>query len=332
MGSPESYFFRLISTFTERRVLVVGDLMLDEYWYAEIQNDLAYTGIPKALINRKSYGAGGAGNVAMNLRSLGAEVSVVGLIGSDVSGDKLIEILRQNGVKTDGVIVDSELPTTTKSRIIMGESAMLRLDREACVPDSEGRYKEIISSVDEELRDANACVLSDYRKGCLATRVSRHIVDRSIEMGVPLMVGTKDPNYLKYRGVDIVVTNRYEVNSSTPQLLDDAGDMISHSKRLQRELQAPLIVTADEDGLHVFTGDESSRHFKAVARSVMDATGAGDTVLSVLALARVGGATLVDAAWLANVAAGIVVGKPETAQPSPWELMAWLEELRLASR
>jgi D-beta-D-heptose 7-phosphate kinase/D-beta-D-heptose 1-phosphate adenosyltransferase len=315
----------MTTQFPGKRVLVVGDVMLDEFTWGDVRRISPEAPVPIVEVKRHTSTPGGAGNTAMNLASLGAEVLLGGVIGQDREAERLRDTLRGTKIDVVGLIVDKVRVTTTKTRILAHAQQVIRLDREHKNPlpaESEeallGWAKQAISSVD-------VCVLSDYAKGVASPRFCREFISLARQKGKPVIVDPKGTDYTKYRGAAVVKPNALEVQQVLKTDISDEAGWLDAGEKLMAILPGTsLLVTRGADGMSLFQPGKQALHIPSVAREVFDVTGAGDTVVSTLALALAAGASLEQAAELANRAAAIVVGKVGTMAVTLSELQALL--------
>jgi rfaE bifunctional protein kinase chain/domain len=296
------------------RVLVVGDVMLDRYWFGDVERISPEAPVPVVRIARSEERPGGAANVARNVASLGAKASLLSVVGTDEAGQALDRLIAADGIAAS-LHHDPALPTTVKLRVIARQQQLLRIDFETR-PSQEvlaAKLKDFAARV----RDADAVVLSDYGKGGLA-----HIGDmiaHARAAGRKVLVDPKGDEWAKYRGATIVTPNRAELREVAGRWTSEA-DLGARVEKLRRELDLEaLLVTRSEEGMSLYTAD-GAFHVPAVAREVFDVSGAGDTVIATLAALVAAGAPLADAVAIANQAAGVVVGKLGTAVVHPSEL------------
>jgi rfaE bifunctional protein kinase chain/domain len=315
---------RTIARFPGRRVLVVGDLMLDQYVRGAVGRISPEAPVPVVRVTGESSIPGGAGNVVSNLAALGASVSVLGVIGADDAGSRILEHFRGRGVDVEGVRVDVERETTQKCRVIAERQQVVRFDRETSGPLSHATETHLLASLETELPKADAVILSDYGKGVINPRVLARAITMARRRGIPVTVDPKPEHFRLYKGVTCVTPNTSEAwacmrRDATPG--SDALDALGRDilKVLRSE---SVLITRGPDGMSLFEDAARGRitHIATQAREVFDVSGAGDTVISTLTLALAAGATLRRAAALANHAAGIVVAKLGTATTDVKEL------------
>lgn len=303
-----------IEKVAQARVLVVGDLMLDRYWFGEVDRVSPEAPVPVVKVVRREDRLGGAANVARNIVALGAKASLLGLVGADEAGQSIRQLAEQDGVQTS-LIVDPLMPTTLKMRVLGRQQQLLRVDFEASP--SEASLQALYQAMVEQVSQADIVVLSDYAKGAL-TQVEM-LMDVARAQGVSVLVDPKGDGYARYRGAALVTPNRSEMQQavgrwSTEEQLEERAQAL----RGELALQA-LLVTRSEQGMTLFTG-EGRDHVEAQAHEVFDVSGAGDTVLATLAVTRAIGLTWSQSMRWANRAGGIVVGKLGTSIVTAAEL------------
>ncbi len=317
---------RVLKQIGTPRVLVLGDLILDRYVDGRTERVSPEAPVLVFDFDRQRYLLGGACNVAANLAALGAVTSVLGAVGEDVSGQQLRELLQDAQIATDLLITDKDRPTTLKTRYVSQTAQVLRVDRElrhGLGGEAESRMLEILAARPVPF---DAVLLSDYGKGVLTRRVIEAAVEAARDAGIPVVVDPKGTDYTRYRGVDLLTPNKNEAEAATGLTITDVASMHTVAAKLRELTGIPqATITLGKDGIFHETGDGSHRIIPTEAKSVFDVTGAGDTVVSVLAFARAAGVDLGSSLMLANVAAGITVGKFGTWAVSREELLAVLE-------
>ena len=307
--------------FYKRKVLVIGDLMLDRHVWGKVSRISPEAPVPVVRVSSQSETAGGAGNVALNAVELGLKVAACGFVGDDPEGERLCRVLEESGVETRG-IARAAMRTITKTRIIGGHQQMLRLDEEDAAEAEPEACERLLEAIRRELADGiSGVVLSDYAKGALTDDVCRATIAWSQERGIPVFADPKGPSYAKYAGATAITPNRAELSAVGGVASGDLDAVMSAGGSLRTELGLDFVlVTLGEHGLALVQAD-SAQHMPAVARDVFDVTGAGDTVIATLAAGFVAGLRLEDAVRLANMAAGVVVGKAGTATVKRKELL-----------
>ena len=339
---------RLILRLRGKRIGVLGDLMLDRYLWGTASRLSPEAAVPVVDFEQQSECLGGAGNVAANITALGAKAEAFGVLGSDEAGRVLERCLREAKIGAKGVIADSKRVTTVKTRIIARHQQVVRVDRERHEPLRVDTEERLLRLVFGALKRLDALVLSDYDKGLITDDFADRVLSAAHQRKVPVFVKPKTSRLYAYRGARAIVCNAKEAGFYVTRSLADEKSFDETSRALLAHFGcSAVVITRGANGMNVFDETSSrSVHIPATGfevtyarvgqtgiergatgRQVFDVTGAGDTVLSVLALAAAG-AALVDAAMLANIAAGVVVGKLGTASVSPAELENALDEIR----
>jgi len=315
----------LVSRIGGRSVVVYGDVMLDEFVWGDVTRISPEAPVPVVDIRRESSHLGGAANVVANLRALGARADVVGVVGDDRAGERVRAGLSESGAQhgAENLIVDPARPTTVKTRIIAHSQLVVRADRERRTPVEAEVEEKVIARLVGLLAGADALVVSDYDKGAVTRRVLGEVLPRARAAGVPVLVDPKIRNFEAYRPATLVTPNHHEALRLTGSE-DDSDEGVARAARLIRERLGcdSVLITRGERGMMLLEGEGQPVYVPTVAREVYDVTGAGDTVIATLASALAAGATLAEAAALANHAAGVVVGKVGTATAAPDELLA----------
>jgi D-beta-D-heptose 7-phosphate kinase/D-beta-D-heptose 1-phosphate adenosyltransferase len=302
-------------------VLVLGDVMLDEFVWGDVTRISPEAPVPVVDVRRESMHLGGAANVLANLVALGARGSVVGVVGNDAAGRRLQTGLSDLGIQDQYLLVDELRPSTTKTRIIAHSQLVVRADRESRNPVTGNLEQKIVSCLKDALKQADAFVVSDYDKGVVTPGILREILPVAYEHA-PVLVDPKLRNFNAYRPATLITPNHLEAlrMSDTEDHSDDGSH---HAAKVIREKLGcdAVLITRGDRGMMLLEGDGQPVFVETAAREVYDVTGAGDTVIATLAAALATGATMLEAATLANHAAGIVVGKVGTATASAEELI-----------
>jgi D-beta-D-heptose 7-phosphate kinase/D-beta-D-heptose 1-phosphate adenosyltransferase len=306
-----------------KRLLVVGDVMLDKYIWGEVGRISPEAPVPVVRATHHSHQAGGAANVAMNLSRLGAQAEVIGFTGGDEDERLLAEVMRLNGI-SPGFVISEGFPTITKQRILGGRQQMLRVDSERLGARAQGDYDQLVESVMARLPKCDAVVLSDYAKGVLTAEVCQAVIQAARRRKIPVLVDPKSADFTRYRGATTICPNLGELAAAVHGDVQDLKALLDAGEALVEELEIEfLTATLGEKGIALVR--RGSRFMApAVARQVFDVSGAGDTAIAVLALCVASGLRPETAAGLANIAAGIVVGKVGTVPVEKHELLAAL--------
>jgi D-beta-D-heptose 7-phosphate kinase/D-beta-D-heptose 1-phosphate adenosyltransferase len=311
------------NNWTSKRLLVVGDVMLDKYIWGEVGRISPEAPVPVVHATHQSQQPGGAANVAMNLARLGAQTQLIGFTGGDENEMLLTECLRSSGILSQFVLSEG-FPTVTKQRILGGRQQMLRLDTERLGPRQPGDYDRLIDCVLTHLPDCHAVVLSDYAKGVLTPEVCQAVIQGARKLDIPVLVDPKSADFSRYRGATTICPNLGELAAVTHLDARDLKALLDAAEAMVPTFDFEfLIVTLSEKGIALV---RPGNRFvaPAVARQVFDVSGAGDTVMAVLALCLASRLNPETSVKLANLAAGVVVGKVGTVPVEKYELLATL--------
>jgi len=319
---------RHVERFPHATVLVIGDLILDHYIWGRVSRISPEAPVPVVHVHSESLQLGGAANVFNNILSLGGRADVCGVVGADEGGRRLLKELSPKRQGRGGVVIDAERPTTRKTRIVAHNQQVVRYDIEGRSEITPALQRRIIRYVESRLRDVSCLVVSDYAKGVVTAALMADLIRLSSLRRIPILVDPKVEHFSYYKGVTVVTPNHLEAvqaaglhdDGDGDQAVQEAGELIRQRLGCQS-----VLITRGEKGMSLFEGDGSAWHIPTLARQVYDVTGAGDTVVGTLALALATGASIRDAAVLANQAAGIVVGMVGTAtitQPQLMEALA----------
>jgi len=316
----------ILYTLRDRNVVVLGDVMLDEFVWGDVTRISPEAPVPVVDVRRESVHLGGAANVLANLVALGARGSVIGVIGNDAAGERLKTGLRDLGAQDQCLIVDETRPSTIKTRIIAHSQLVVRADRESRTQVNGNLEEKIVASLKEALKEADAFVVSDYDKGVVTPAILREILPLAYER-VPVLIDPKLRNFNAYRPATLVTPNHLEALRMSDSE-DHSDDGSHHAAQVIREKLGcdAVLITRGDRGMMLLEANGEPVYLKAAAREVYAVTGAGDTVIAALAGALSAGATMLEAASLANHAAGIVVGKVGTATASAAELIATFDK------
>ncbi len=316
----------LVARLHDRRIVVYGDVMLDEFVWGDVTRISPEAPVPIVEVKRESVRLGGAANVLANLVALGARAHLVGVVGRDRAAELFHAQLREVGAGGHGtgtLITDEARPTTLKTRIIAHNQPVVRADRELRTPVAAQIEDQLIAALKAALNGAAALIVSDYDKGGVTPRVLEEILPRALAAGLPVLVDPKIRNFAAYRPATLVTPNHHEALRLTNSEDDTDAGMAQAATLLRARVGCQaVLITRGERGMTLLEGDGPPVYVATVAREVYDVTGAGDTVIATLAAALAAGATLTEAAMLANHAAGVVVGKLGTATASAAELIS----------
>lgn len=302
---------------------MIGDLMLDHFIWGTVSRISPEAPVPVVQVSRETEMPGGAGNVAVNMAALGAEVHVIGLIGEDSSAERLLSLFQRGPIRTESVVRTPERPTIVKTRIIAHHQQVVRVDREVRGEYSSHLQNEIWSRVEQLLPQMHAVVLSDYAKGVLTPSLIHRLIALAHKLNIPVTVDPKVENFHLYKQATCVTPNTQEaLESAGVRTLRDEKDVEKLGAELLKKINVEsVLITRGEHGMSLFEKKKPAYHIPTRAQQVFDVTGAGDTVIGTLTLALAAGAPLRTAAELSNYAAGLVVGKLGTASVSASELL-----------
>lgn len=308
--------FGYLGRFPACRLLVVGDIMLDEYVWGNVGRISPEAPVPVVAVTRDTRALGGAANVALNIAGLGAGVEIAGFVGTDPAGREVVRMLRKRGIDVSGVVADPDRPTTVKTRVIAHQQQVVRVDREKKDPPAAKARGMLGERVLAALGGADGVVLSDYRKGALFRELVEEVIAAARKAGIFVAVDPKQTDFSYYRGCTLITPNKAEAEAALGgrELPEDRDVWEGGRALLRRTGAGAILITRGEEGMSlVERGRRSFFHIPSRGRQVFDVTGAGDTVIGTLAAGLGVGAPLRDAALLANVAAGVVVGEVGTA-------------------
>ncbi len=311
----------LFERMRERRVLVVGDVMVDEWIWGNVSRISPEAPVPVVAVSDHSFTLGGAGNVANNLRALGAHVTFAGAVGADAFAHYVTDLLADEGIGSEGLVTISDRPTTRKTRVVAHNQQVVRADWEATSPLDAADRGKLTKIVAREAASADVVVLSDYAKGLF----SRELVEAAL--ACPIVVADPKPqNFELFAGVTCVAPNAQEAELATGIAISSDASLERAGRALLNELRCRyVVITRGEHGMSLLGRDGEKLHIPSVARTVYDVSGAGDTVTAVLSLGLAAGAPIELAMQLANFAAGAVVEKLGTATASANEIVALVE-------
>ncbi len=289
-------------------ILVIGDLMIDHYIYGNASRLSPEAPVPIVNVKNESTTLGGAGNVVQNLVAFGANVSIAGVIGNDLSGKQLVEMLESEGVKTGSTIKDEARPTTVKTRVLVGSHQLVRVDREITDAVNGIIEDKLIDKITADIDNADIIILSDYNKGLFSPALTQRIIGLANEKSKKVIVDPKGLNYEKYKGAFIIKPNRKELaEAAKAEKISNTADMENAAKTIFSLTGTPyLIVTLSEEGIAIVT-EQGSQLLPVKATEVFDVTGAGDTVIATIAYFIALGLSVEEACELANYAAAIVI-------------------------
>ena len=313
---------RIVASFERARVLVVGDLILDEFLWGTVSRISPEAPVPVVWVERENFMPGGASNVANNIRSLGGQVFLAGVVGGDERGETLRALLSEKGVNCEGIFADKARPTTQKTRVIAHHQQVVRFDREVVKPVPEAILNHIVDFIKQRIDDFDALIIEDYGKGVIVPSLVREIVKVAKKHKKIITVDPKETHFSYYRGVTTLTPNHHEAAEMVGfKIKDDASLERAGRKMIEKLHCETALITLGENGMAVFQDGKKMIKIPTVAQEVYDVSGAGDTVISTYTLARAAGADAIQAAHLSNYAAGIVVGKLGVAVTTGEEIL-----------
>lgn len=317
----------LLNRFHSARVLVLGDVMLDRFVYGSVERISPEAPIPVMSVERTSDMPGGAANVGRNIAALGAQCTLVGVVGDDGLASDLRKQLAALPTIDVRFIVDAARPTTVKTRYVADRQQMLRADLESREPLTERAAAELLTTLQPAISQCDLVVLSDYAKGVLNDSFTQQVIKLARASNKPVIVDPKTKSFAKYTGASVLTPNRQELQAACGLECRSDGQVVQGAHQaIDAGVCEAMVVTRSADGMSVIKKDTTVAHLRTTAHEVFDVSGAGDTVLAVLSIGLAVGGELIDVARIANVAAGIVVGKPGTAVVNTGEIIATLDD------
>lgn len=313
---------KILDRFKDTRVLVIGDLILDQFIWGDVSRISPEAPVPVVWAKKESFMPGGASNVANNLRSLGACVDMVGIVGDDENGAILKSELEMKGIGTAGIQIDSSRPTILKTRVVAQHQQVVRIDKERADHISGHFIDGVISYVETIIGDIDAIIIEDYGKGTITPALLKKIVPLGKRHKKIIAVDPKEEHFGYYKGVSVITPNNHEAARAVGFQIKDEASLLRAGKRLLTKIGCGIaLITLGENGMAVFQKKGRTKQIPTVAQEVFDVSGAGDTVIAVYTLALASGVDPVKSAYIANCAAGIVVGKVGIAVVTAEELL-----------
>lgn len=342
-----------IAQFQEKKVMIIGDIIVDEYIWGEVNRISPEAPVPIFEKTSEKIGCGGAANVAQNVAGLGAKSELISVIGKDRDGEQLIQMLNAMGIGTSNICMDIQRPTSKKTRVIVDADStdylqtitnnskllqlnqgqhLLRIDQESKQEISTILREHLLRSILLKLPESNAIIFSDYDKGLVSDDLIHSVVKNAKTYGIPIIVDPKSNNFWSYKDATVLTPNHKEARAATQDEINDVSNLISVGEKILDRLSLnALLITRDAEGMSLFQRDSQGtlqvEHLPPTSTDVVDVTGAGDTVAAVFTLALTVDDDYHSAANLSSIAGGIVVGKTGCATVSPNELMENLERV-----
>lgn len=318
---------KILENFKNKKILVIGDIMLDKYIWGDVSRISPEAPVQVVHVQKETYAPGGASNVASNISALNGTAFMVGIVGNDESKNILFEQLKAIGINTDGIFIEDDKPTTQKVRIVGRSQQLLRVDYEKKGHVHKDIEASLINFLKKNIPYVDVVVISDYAKGVITPMLCDALLQVSKEHNKPIIVDPKPKHLSLYSNATLITPNNAEASEMAN--IEDGNDeaTLEIGNKLLKYLNTNVLITRGEKGMSLFEKDGKIRHIPAKAREVYSLIGAGDTVIATLALALAGDANFEEAAVLANVAAGIKVGKIGTASVSIEEIKNGIEDL-----
>ncbi len=314
----------VLGNFGKKKILVIGDIMLDKSIWGDVTRISPEAPVQVVNVQKETYAPGGAANTANNISALGGEVSVVGVVGNDNAKEILLEELRKKNINIRGIVISDKKPTIQKIRVMGKGQQLLRVDYEDANDVCENTRKKIFENIKKIIKEIDAIIISDYAKGIVTKDLFNDLI--KIISNKIIVVDPKTKHSKYYKGVTLVTPNNQEAGMMADIEIKGEQDLVDAGKKLIQEMNSNILITRGEKGMSLFEKNGEITKIETKAKEVYDVTGAGDTVVAVATLALACGASIKNAALLANYAAGIVVGKLGTATVSVSELKKAVEE------
>jgi D-glycero-beta-D-manno-heptose-7-phosphate kinase len=315
-----------IHRFPEARVLVIGDLILDEYIWGDVSRISPEAPVPVVEIIKDEKRLGGAANVVHNIVSLKGQAGLCGVIGDDTYGREVIENIKGLGLKTDGIFKDPMRCTSIKTRVLGHNQQMMRIDREKKKAVDSDITQKILNYLKENLNRTDAIIIADYAKGVITPSLMKGVRDLTADTDIIIGVDPKPANFHCYQGIDVITPNHHEAEAFCRFEINDEESLIRAGKKMLDELACrSVLITRGKDGMALFENGRNPEFIPTEARKVFDVSGAGDTVIATFCLGLASGMDFISAAIISNIAAGIVVGEVGTSVVKVDELIKTLD-------
>lgn len=322
-----SYLKKVVDRFAGKKVMVVGDLLLDQFIWGEVSRISPEAPVPVVWVKNEEYMPGGACNVAGNLAAMGAEVTLSGVVGDDEKAGVLKKKLEENGIDVSGVVTCKKRTTILKTRVIAHQQQVVRIDREQLDHLNKIYVDKVIENVRSKIKELDAVIIEDYGKGVVTPSLIKGILPLARKNNKLVAVDPKEDHFSYYRGVDLITPNHHEAGRAVGFEIKDDRSLGRAGKKLLKKLNSKVIlVTLGEKGMMVFREKGTPELIPTLAQEVYDVSGAGDTVIALYTLSMISGASPIASAHIANCAAGIVVGKVGVAMVERQELLSRLRK------
>ncbi len=313
IAKNKELFLNKLDGFHQKKILVIGDVMVDEYLWGSVNRISPEAPVPVVLVDRETKTLGGAANVVNNLAGLGAKVLLTGVIGDDSNGRYLLKFFNNRGIDTQGLFVDVERPTTLKTRIIAHDQQVVRVDKENVDTLDKGVINNMIEYTKKRIKEVDGIIISDYGKGVIRPELIQEVIKVANQRKRVIAVDPKIEHFFQYRNVTLITPNHYEASQAMNVAIKNQNDVYKIGKLIINRLNLrSLFITQSKDGMTVFQKGKTPKHIPTHAKEIYDVTGAGDTVISTAVMSLVSGLNYELAGILSNYAAGIVVGEVGT--------------------
>ncbi len=317
----------LIQSIPKTKIMVIGDLMLDEFIWGKVNRISPEAPVPVVNVTKDSYALGGAANVVNNIRAMDGQVYVAGVVGTDEIGKQVFQEFDKVGAKPVGVIPDKSRTTTLKTRVVAHHQQVVRIDRETLGDMNETVRRKLIAAIEKYLPKCDAVIIEDYGKGVIVPETLRQIRKLTQKYKKIVSVDPKINHFTHYKGVNVITPNHHEAGHFVGMEIKDHKTLLQVGRKLLKLLAGgSVLITRGEEGMSLFEPNGEITHIPTKAREVFDVSGAGDTVIGTLTAIMAAGGTLKEAAVISNYAAGVVVGKVGVATCSPQELITALSQ------
>lgn len=325
-GSEVREMVEAIRSFPNNKVLVVGDIMMDEFLWGEVSRISPEAPVPIVKVEKETFLLGGAANVVNNLLGLKSQVLLAGVIGPDGMGRRLIRKLQSLGTATEGIVVEEGRPTAIKTRVIAHHQQVVRVDREKVGSIFPGTLRTILGIIKKNISRIKGIIVSDYGKGVVSQELMNGLKEVIGKNSIPILVDPKPQNMRWYEGVTLITPNHLEAELAAGRKIETEEDLLWAGRDLLKKTKCDsVLITRGQEGMTLFLKNKKVEHIPTVAQKVFDVTGAGDTVIATLILSLVSGMNMIQACKMANFAAGIVVGEVGTAAVQAGDLIRVLE-------
>lgn len=313
---------KIIPRFKDVKILVIGDLILDEFVWGEVSRISPEAPVPVVWVRSESFMPGGAANVANNISSIGGKVYIAGVVGRDERGRILVDELKKRGIWTSGIVIDEDRPTTLKTRVVAHHQQVVRIDKEKIDVLKSNISGKLIDYVKGIVDEIDAIIIEDYGKGVIYPQILQEILKIARHKKKIITVDPKEEHFSYYKAVTAITPNHYEACRATGVKIKDTDSLLKTGKALLNKLKCEgVLITLGENGMQLFEKKGRITHIPTVAQEVFDVSGAGDTVIAIFTLALATGASMIDSAYISNIAAGLVVGKVGIAVLTQEELL-----------